>query len=995
MLTAMDLAHATVCQLISDFAAHHNHYVTSGYQEAEARKDFIDPLLMALGWDVNHLREKNPFEQEVKVERGVTVSAAQRRADYAFYLRPNFRDVRFFVEAKRPSTDIVTDRDAHFQIIRYGWNAQTPLALLTNFREIHVIDCRLRPNIDTALSCVHRKYVYTDLLDIDRFAELYWIFSRESLEGGAHDRYVAALKRPPGAAKQTGMVSSGLRSIDESFLDDLEGYRQSLAQTFKSQHHELDGETLTELVQRVLDRLVFLRFLEDKLIETKDHIADFGRSDQAWAGFISASRRLDGIYNGTVFKKHPLLDQTSFLPDDDVFRRICTELSHVSSPYLFNEIPIHVLGSIYERFLGKIIVTTNRRATVEEKAEVRRAGGVYYTPEYIVRHIVESCVGPLIAGRSPAQIQKLRFADIACGSGSFLIGVFDCLLQYHVAWYNRPENAKRAAADGCVLSGDGGWHLSLEQRRQILVNNIYGVDLDSQAVEVAQLSLYLKLLEEETTATARGYQLEFHQTLLPPLNKNILAGNSLIDKDIRDPGGPVLTPREEHKLKPLHIKGAFPEVFREDLPRSPGRRATRAQRGFDAIVGNPPYGAVISEREDAYLRARYKTIANSMDTYVMFMERAASLLASDGRLGYIIPSGWVSTPATRRLRQEFSEQFRPETFVSLPYDVFKGAYIDTMIVIARRMDEESSWGHLKDPSVRLVVFPVRHKVRGPADFAQFEKEGDLSRWATNDECEFLVTSSSAELSLIEKMRQPGHRFGDYFEVMRGLESYHPGPRQGMNKPIKALASTGNVYRYIVVHDGTVYEDYTDKIAASKPMRFFHGPRILLRQLVSRKFRLQASYVEDRFLTNQSIQSLVRKQPASAESLNAAIDPRSALAVLNSRLLSWYFCQVNMVARRDDFPKIIISQTRDLPLPDLARRRSEHDRLAKLVEQLLKAKQEENEVTTEAARDYVKRKHDDLEAEIDAIVYKLFGLSGAEIDLVEGQTPATWSPIPAR
>jgi hypothetical protein len=198
----------------------------------------------------------------------------------------------------------------------------------------------------------------------------------------------------------------------------------------KRRNHALTGEDLTEIVTRVLDRLVFLRFLEDKGIETEHRVAGFSRaaSGDSWSKFINASRKLDTRYNGIVFKKHEHIDNAGALDvDDGDFADLCEELGHIKSPYAFNYIPVHILGSIYERFLGQVITATEKRATVEPKPEVRKAGGVYYTPEYIVRYICEQTVGKMIDGKSPTQIARMRFADIACGSGSFLLGMYDLL----------------------------------------------------------------------------------------------------------------------------------------------------------------------------------------------------------------------------------------------------------------------------------------------------------------------------------------------------------------------------------------------------------------------------------------------------------------------------------------------------------------------------------------------------------------------------------------
>jgi adenine-specific DNA-methyltransferase len=530
----LETAHKRVSELVERFQANQAGYLSSDYQEAEARKDFIDKFFMALGWDVNHEVQTNPYAQEVKVERSI-VAGGQRRADYAFYLEPNYRDVRFFVEAKKPSVDIGT-RENYFQLIRYGWNAETPLAVLTDFEQFHIIDCRYKPDIETALGRAIAKYHYSDYTKRDKFAEIYWLFSHEAVTLGSLEERARELPKPRGKAVQRGLFPGGYQSIDESFLKELDEHRVTLARTFKRRNPRLDSDTLTELAQRTLDRLIFLRFLEDKGIEMQRLVDTFGAKGPAWEDFIAASHRLDGVYDGVVFRRHGILDSDQFRVDDAVFADICESLVHVNSPYDFNAIPIHILGSIYERFLGKVIVATAKRIRVEDKPEVRKAGGVYYTPEYIVRYIVEKTVGRLIAGKAPDQIKEMRFCDIACGSGSFLLGIYDFLLDYHGTYYNqRPAKARK----GDCITRDGNLYLSLQKKREILLNNIYGVDIDPQAVEVAQLSLYLRLMQDETAVSTHQYLLDFEHTarmkrLLPDLGKNIIRGNSLIGTDILD-----------------------------------------------------------------------------------------------------------------------------------------------------------------------------------------------------------------------------------------------------------------------------------------------------------------------------------------------------------------------------------------------------------------------------------------------------------------------------
>lgn len=554
MMDAFEKAFAAVQSLAEDFDAQKDFYLSPKYQEQEARRDFIDKFWMALGWDVNHDTQKNPYAQEVKVERSVNEGSSRKKADYAFYLAPNHRDVRFYVEAKRPSKDFGS-ADNYHQAIRYGWFTRrtSPFAVLTSFDDFHILDCRLKPDINDTLSRVVERFTYTDYADREKFARIYWLFSHEAVASGSLEKL--AESRPVSKAKryQRGLFKGRDTNPDDDFLEELDGYRQKLAQAFKKKNPELDGDLLTEVTQRTLDRLVFTRFLEDKGIETPQ-VENFGKADGVWEDFINTSLRLDRKYNGVVYKSHPKLDAPGFAPDGNVFAHICEELSDPTSPYNFNAIPIHILRSIYERFLGKVISDSAR---VVEKPEVRKAGGVYYTPEYIVRYIVENTVGKMIEGKTPAQIAELKFADIACGSGSFLLGVYDVLLQYHAKYYT--ENPGKVKKGDCVRR-DGSLHLSLQKKRDILVNNIYGVDIDRQAVEVAQLSLYLKLLEDETVGTTNQFQTEFHFTLLPSLDKNIVCGNSLIGPDILDGG--KINVEEEKKLNPLDYAQRFPHIFR-------------------------------------------------------------------------------------------------------------------------------------------------------------------------------------------------------------------------------------------------------------------------------------------------------------------------------------------------------------------------------------------------------------------------------------------------
>ena len=661
----MQKAFETIKQLVANFKAQESAYFSPGYQESQIRQDFIDKFFTALGWDVTHNVQMNPYQQEVHIENKVHMAGSQRRADYAFFLAPNFRDPKFFVEAKKPSRNLANPDD-YYQTIRYGWNANTPIAILTDFEEFHILDCRYKPNIKDVMNQKIEYFHYSDYVNEEKFSRIYWLFSHEAVANGSIEKQAAELPKPRGKAIQRGLFKGGYQAVDEAFLEELDEYREILAKAFKKSNPNLQSEELTEAVQRTIDRLVFIRFLEDKQIEEPE-IINLRSKKSAWNGFLVLCKQLDPKYNGLVFKPQKLLDSKDFNPpDDEEFVRICDELADPSSPYNFDQIPISILGSIYERFLGKVVRVTPKGAKVEEKPEVRKAGGVYYTPEYIVRYIVNETVGKLLEGKTPVEISRMTFADIACGSGSFLIEVYSQLLDYHIHYYlANPDKQKETD----VFEREGKLHLTLKKKKDILLNNVYGVDIDFQATEVTQLSLYLKLLEDVTMHDAHQFGL-FKETILPDLRKNIINGNSLIGRDIID--GQLFADIDENKLKPMNFEDAFPTVMKRG--------------GFDVVVGNPPYVRMETQSgvEKEIFKKTYRVYHKAADLFVYFIERGVNLLHRDGRFSFIVSNKWMRSNYGEPLRRWIKGKGIEELIDFQHIQIFEGATTYPCIIILQK-----------------------------------------------------------------------------------------------------------------------------------------------------------------------------------------------------------------------------------------------------------------------------------------------------------------------
>ena len=935
-----------VGQLIKDFKANEKAYLSSGYSEADVRQDFINKFFIALGWDVTHNFQKNPHEQEVKIEEKVIT----KRADYAFYIAPNFRDVVFFVEAKKPSHNL-KNPDYYHQVSRYGWNASTPLAVLTDFEEFHVIDCRYRPSISDALNRKVMYFHYSEYANEEKFKDIFYLFGRDEVVKGSIDNYVAnKLPNPRGKAIQRGFFKGGYKSVDVDFLETLDGYRKTLATAFKKENQELDGEELTEAVQRTIDRLVFIRFLEDKGIEEPEIISLY-QKPLAWKAFIALCKRLEPKYNGLIFKPHRILDGKDFhSPDDRIFADICAELSDPSSPYDFNIIPISILGSIYERFLGKVIHTTPTRANVQDKPEVRKAGGVYYTPEYIVRYIVSETVGKIIIDKTPDEIAKMSFADIACGSGSFLIEVYSQLLEYHVRWYNiNRDNANTKE----IYEREGYLHVSLKKKKDILLNNIYGVDIDFQATEVTQLSLYLKLLEDVTTYEAHQTGM-FKEQVLPNLNNNIICGNSLIGTDINT--GELFGNKEPHKLKPMNFEDAFPSVIRCG--------------GFEAIIGNPPYGADFDNEQKSYFSNKYPSIIGQPESYEYFIYVGKELIKDNGFLSFITPTNFIESDRAENLRKTLLNGGNIRILSSFRYNVWKNNAAETLVFVFKKTSKKRE---------TIIVHP-----NNPEEFVVNMNSDTVAQtdWEKTPKHRFLIR---ANVKLIQKIEKSSKSLGSICEIGQGIIVYKTRKDSEANlyiaakekgKDWKRLLDTSSTIKRYGLEWGGKYLKYGKWLWRSRESRFFEEPKILFGRLRNKSLerKLIGTLDENKFYNRDNFNNIISRDK------NYSL--KYILALFNSKLLNYwykaYFDNVN----------INPEQTNLIPIHTIDHinqsEKSKHDHIVNLVEEMVKSK--EGLKTARLDSDVQRLEHhcNTLDHKIDEAVYELYGLTEEEIKIVEGK-----------
>ena len=659
MSVSLDSFKATVEKLIRRFESDRTHYLSKSYSEAQARVDFITPFFKALGWDVENEEGLAHHAREVVVE---ATEDTRGRPDYGFRVSGQ---TKFFVEAKAPSEELDTAKHI-IQAKTYPWNTkQVFLVVLTDFEEFRFYDASIKPDARRPDEGILLKLRYTEYIPN---LEKLWEFSKERVLAGAleamlpRDRRTQRLRIP----------------VDTAFLDEMTGWREELAKNVYKNNPGLTARQLNEVVQRLLDRIVFIRIAEDRRVIEKNQLRDVVEEWKARGGKFhifewlnDLFHRINEDFNGEIFKPH-LSEQIKI--DSDVLAHIIERLYPPKSPYRFDVIGVELLGSIYERYLGKTIRVTAKRVFVEEKPEVRKAGGVYYTPEYIVNYIVRNTVGKIIEGKTPKQIEKIRILDPACGSGSFLIGAFQCLIDYHVRYLTEhPKEAQLHPLFPDLIKGENGEpRLSVIRKARILKNNLFGLDIDPQAVEITMMSLYLKALEGERS------QLPPKQHLLPELKDNIICGNSLVGPDIYEQGT-LFGDAERDRINAFDWNSdvaGFGRIMREG--------------GFDCVIGNPPY-SYRGSTEDClrpYYLQHFRSAEGNFDVYKFFMEKDLSLLRPGGFAGLIVSATFLILPTFTRLRklllQSSIEQIAP-----LGPGAFEQATVDTAVIIYRRAEPDA------------------------------------------------------------------------------------------------------------------------------------------------------------------------------------------------------------------------------------------------------------------------------------------------------------------
>jgi len=988
----------SVIKLIERFERNIDDYRSPSYNETLLRREFLDPFFKALGWDIDNEQGYAEAYKDVVHEASLIVEDTARAPDYCFRIGGQRK---FFLEAKRPSVNIHSDTSPAFQLRRYAWSAKLPLSILSDFEEFAVYDTRVKPVKTDKASTARVKFLkYTEYAD--RWDEIAGIFSPDSIRKGSFDKFA-----------QSKRLKRGTAQVDDAFLEEIESWREMLARNIALRNPGLSTRILNYSVQSTIDRIIFLRICEGRGIEKFGTLMALKNGANVYPRMVEIFRAADVRYNSGLFhfnKESGRSDPDTITPvlkiDDKVLKDILKRLYYPDSPYEFSMIPPDILGQVYERFLGKVIsLTASGRARVEDKPEVRKAGGVYYTPTYIVDYIVENTVGKLLEGRLPTARKPLRILDPACGSGSFLIGAYQFLLDWYLkAWTSKdPEKYAKKRVPPILKDAHGDWRLTLSERKRILTNHIFGVDIDAQAVEVTRLSLWLKVLEGENEELISSQLTLLHERALPDLDANIKCGNSLIGPDFyANTQMMLMTDEEKYRINVFDWKKEFADVFDGDNP------------GFDAVIGNPPYaGFQEFSRYKEYLRNTYQSAKGRFDYYIPFFEKSLHLLKSSGFLGFISPSNFMKRGYGAALRTLLSKDTEIVTICDFEdVKVFKAALNYTAVYILKNQMPRA--GHAVAFHLRsLTCEPIQIKqitlgsqtwVIRKSEVTEVIKKIDnaknnpLIRLAnaisegivTGNNSVFLLNAEhAASMDLEPELLKPS---------LRGREI----KRYCLSTPQEVL-----IYPYVFHKSGTLPLSEQEMHAFPSVWKYLRSRKNDLAGRAyfdkSRKFWYElwcprdASQQQKRKIVVPELAESNRFTIASEDMLygdtacgitlheNTQEALEYVLGLLNSRLIEFYYKQTT-VPKANAFYIYKTMFLRNLPIRTIdfsdPADRKRHDRMVDLVDNMLDLHKKLQTVKTPHEQETLQRQIDATDQQIDRLVYDLYELTEKEIKIVE-------------
>ena len=858
--------------------------------ESDIGFHLIEPLFeKVLGWN----REDITKEDRV----------FNKRADYVMKL---VNEDVLVVEAKK--TTVSLSEEEGRQAVSYAYHKKAKFAVLTNFKNLIAYHALSNiKNVSKNQLKFENSYFRLNFEEfIDKF-DILWLLSKESFEKKEINKLLSR--------KDEKLY----KPIDEHILEDLLKIRKWLSTELKLKKPYLENQ-IDEIVQILIDRLIFIRSVEDRGLEKKSYLkiveAEVRNQDvklQLFPYLIEKFKYFNEKYDSKLFEAGLLEKEGSF--SDEILRKVILAFysgtSGLQEDYQFDKIPADLFGNIYEQYLGTILQNTDKRIKLEKESGKRKKMGIYYTPSYIVDYIVKNTVGEYIKDKNIDEILEVKIVDPACGSGSFLIRAFQEVCNVIEEKLKKGEKGKSLSFHNYKE------RLSLSQKATILQSCIYGIDLDEKAIELAQLNLLLKLLEDENSETKRR--------ILPNMQENIKNGNSLID-DYSIAGD-----------KAFKWEAQFSEVFKNG--------------GFDVVVGNPPYGAELKDDDKTYLKKKFIG-EKTGNTASFFIFLGNSILKDKGNLSFIVPKQLTYTSSwtgTRKLL--LNENLR---YVIDSSEAFQDVELEQIIFIFKKQKRE-------DKEV-TVGFSNSGKIIEDKSNIKYFDEQRFPLWITKENHSVFekILKNSSSLKDIAKVNWGGlvakyltkNKTFDSIPCIRGREvqRYHFTNDYFIKK--KDIAES-----YYVKGEKLIFQRIVCR----------YGEKIIANY---RNARIVGTYVNDNNYDDKTVTLI----------WDSKVNLKFLLGFFNSKLVNW-FAHRYLWNRSQLTMEFMYEYARNFPIriPD----KNQEKNIVSLVDQMLSLQKKLHEFKLSGnEKERLEQQINNIDYEIDQEVYKLYGLTKEEIKIVE-------------
>ena len=871
------------------------------YPEEETRLHFIDDLLTdVLEWKKDWLQANRPIK-------------SSENNEFPDYWYPKWSP-KVIVEAKRLGLDKrMEEHQGEFdrQAKGYAVSTAASFAILTNFR-------------------------YFKAWYISRYNE-YPFANADILDSRGLDRYVDALYY----FQNDNVLGSGLMdeiekrnynaeamNLPRDFGEALNRLRLTINGYLSDEYHIPDAQK-EEITQGLIDRLIFIKKVEADGIEIK-------KLEQIYRNVhenkYTAIRKLfieyRSKYDTDIFGERNVEQRVEKIDiNDGKTTLILDALSGTKKPinadYQYQLMGVDILGSIYESYLAFV---QKGEKLVGGKGK-RRVQGIYYTPKAIVDYIVANTIDPKLPIE---EVKNLKILDLACGSGSFLIGAMGNLDSYY------QQQLK------------GYKEFPPSDRLETFKKNIFGVDLDERATRIAELSVYLKTL----TLTPPTLLRENHFSLLmPPLHSNIKVGNSIIDDDLAAEG------------KGFHWKERFEDIMRKG--------------GFDIVIGNPPYIDYREVKGNSWLKEHYAStqVKEKYNALIVFIERGLQVLKEGGRLGFIVTSAFLAQDFGKELRKLILKTCEIEQLIDVSkIKIFKDASTYPVIIILKKVAHPSPHNRMK----LAVLNSIDELFNGKHVYTHIEQQ----RFSEIVNDIFVTPLTEQRFKLMKKIEDGSTRLSEIIEKKNGLtwgtsasgfgkkklpaRVYREMSAEEKHKYVK-LIKTSDIQRFHTYWKG----DYIEKrLFSDKKLELFQKNKII----VGRLTKVLRASIDNEFNGYGKVALLFLKNE---------YNPEYVLGLLNSRLFNFYYTLLFWSTHMSGgYFSYDISMLRHLPIK--IGNRDEETALARLVEKAISLNEELDKLgdSGEEQKAEIKESLARLDRQIDNKVYDIYRISDGDRKLID-------------